>query len=141
MALPTIDELVEGLDKKRESDVGEAQNRLFNPYGVEKIISRLIAAFPKIKSWRGRNTILFELIRFARKRPEVLELALVGLKDPAYFVRMQSCIMLAYSQRDDMIPYLKEILSHKDKKTRRYAEAAIEHIRKRTVFYDFTQAQ
>jgi hypothetical protein len=137
MALPTIDELVAGLDQKRQSDVDQAQNRLFNPYGIEKLVTRLVAAFPKIKSWRGRNVILFELIRFARKRPEVLELALLGLRDPAYLVRMQSCIMLAYSQREDMIPHLKEILSHKDKKTREYAKKAIAHIENKTAFYDF----
>src|SRR5262249_16816696 len=137
MALPTIDELAAGLDQKRDSDVGKAQNRLFNPYGVEKLIPRLVAAFPKIKSWRGRKAILFELIRFARKRPEVLQLALIGLKDSAYFVRMQSCIMLAYSQQRDMIPHLKKLASHKDKKTRQYAEMAIQHIRKKTAFYAF----
>lgn len=137
MALPTVDELVAGLDKKRQADVDQAQNRLLNPHGIERLIPRLIAAYERIKSWRGRNVILFELIRFARNRPEVLELALVGLNDPAYFVRMQSCVMLAYSQREDMIPHLKEILSHKDKKTRQYAKAAINAITTNTVFYDF----
>src|SRR5690242_13031370 len=121
MTLPTVDELVAGLDQKRQSDVGDAQNRLFLPYGIDKLVTRLIAAFPRIKSWRGRNVILFELIRFARERPDVLELALAGLGDHAYLVRMQSCIMLAYSQRKDMIPHLKEILAHEDEKTREYA--------------------
>lgn len=115
----------------------QAQNRLFLPYEIDKLVTRLIAAFPKIKSWQGRNVILFELIRFARKRPEVLELALAGLGDPAFLVRMQSCIMMAYSQREDMIPYLKEILAHKDGKTRQYARLAIAHIENKTVFYDF----
>jgi len=137
MALPTVDVLVAGLDQKRQSDVDQAQNRLFTPYGVEKLVTLLVAAYPKIKSWRGRNVILFELIRFARKRPEVLELALTGLSDPSYFVRMQSCIMLAYSQREDMIPHLKEILMHKDEKTRDYAKQAVAHIENKTVFYDF----
>lgn len=50
---------------------------------------------------------------------------------------MQSCIMLAYSQRKDMIPHLKEILAHKDGKTREYARQAIAHIENKTVFYDF----
>jgi HEAT repeat protein len=64
-----------------------------------------------------------------------LKLALIGLKDSAFMVRMQSCIMLAYSQREDMIPYLQELLSHKDKKTSRHAEMAIGHIKAKTVFY------
>jgi hypothetical protein len=135
--LPTVDELVSGLDQKQDSEVGQAQNRLFLPYGIEVLIPRLMEAFGRIKSWRGRNVILFELIRFARKRPEVLQLALAGLKDAAFLVRMQSCIMLAYSQRKDMIPHLEQALSHKDKKTREHAAAAIEHIENKTVFYDF----
>jgi hypothetical protein len=132
MPLPTVNELIEGLDQERQADVDHAQNRLFNPHGIEKLVPLLITAYGQIKSWRGRNVILFELIRFARKRPEVLELAFVGLKDPARFVRMQSCMMLSYSQRDDMITYLEEVLSHKDKKTREYAEAAMNSIRAKT---------
>jgi hypothetical protein len=66
-------------------------------------------------------------------------MAIAGLKDKAYLVRMQSCIMLAYSQREDMIPHLEQTLSHKDKKTREYAATAIEHIRSKTVFYDFKE--
>ena len=62
---------------------------------------------------------------------------MIGLKDYAYLVRMQSCIMLAYSQREDMIPPLKEILTHKDEKTCEYARQAIGHIENKTVFYDF----
>ena len=139
MTLPTVDELVAGLDQKRQSDVDQAQNRLFQPYEIDELVERLVAAFPRIKSWRGRNIILFELIRFARKRPEVLELAQAGLSDSAYFVRMQSCIMMAYSQRKDMIPNLKKILVHKDEKTREYAKQAIAHIENGTVYYDFNE--
>jgi hypothetical protein len=132
--LPTVEDLVAGFDQERQADVDHAHNRFFNPYGVEKLIPLLIPAYRKIKSWRGRNMILFNLIQFARARPEVLELALVGLNDKAFLVRMQSCIMLAYSQREDMIPHLEGILNHKDKKTRDYADAAISHIRGKTVF-------
>ncbi len=136
---PTVNQIAAALDQKRRGDLGRAQTRLFNDYGVETLLPSLIAAFPRIKSWLGRNVILFELIRFARQRPEVLQLALLGLKDAAFLVRMQSCIMLAYSQREDMIPHLEEILSHKDKKTRQHGQAAIDHIRNKTVFYDFHQ--
>jgi hypothetical protein len=137
--LPTVDELVAGLDQKRQADVDHAQNRLFNPYEFETLIPGLIGAYGRIRSWRGRNAILFNLIRFARKRPEVLKLALLGLQDSAFLVRMQSCVMLAYSQREDLIPYLQRILTHKDKKTREYAESAIDHIRAKTVFYHIQQ--
>jgi hypothetical protein len=55
MTLPSVDKLVAGLDQKRHGDVGEAHNRLFNPYGIEKLIPNLIEAFTRIKSWKGRN--------------------------------------------------------------------------------------
>ena len=135
--LPTVDDLVKALDQKRKDDLGRAETRLFNDYGLEALIPGLIAAYGKIQGWLGRNAILFWLIRFARVRPEVLALALAGLKDAAFLVRIQSCIMLAYSQREDMIPHLEQLLSHKDKKTRDYAQSAIEHIRNKTVFYEF----
>jgi hypothetical protein len=134
-AIPTVDDLVRVLDQKAPGDLLQH----WALHGFEALIPGLIAAYPRIKHWEGRNSILFDLIRYARKRPEVVDLALVGLLDSANMVRMQSCIMLAYSQRKDVIPYLEQALSHKDKKTRQYAREAINHIRNKTVFYDCTE--
>src|SRR5262249_30818133 len=95
---------------------------------LESLIPGLIAAYPKIKNWLGRNAILFWLIRFARTRPEVVELAILGLHDSAYLVRMQACSILAYSLRKECISHLQTLLQHRNQKTRDDAAAAIDAI-------------
>ena len=131
--IPTADELVLALDRKQPNDLV----RHWALHGFEALIPGLIAAFPRIKKWEGRNTILFELIPYARKRPDVIELALVGLKDPAYMVRMQACAILAYSLQKDSIPMLERLLKHKNKKTRDDAAAAIDAIKHQNHNYWF----
>src|SRR5205085_6934815 len=84
-AVPTVDELALALDSKQPKDLV----RHWALHGFEALIPGLIEAFPRIKNWQGRNSILFDLIKYARKRPEVVQLALAGIKDAAYMVRMQ----------------------------------------------------
>jgi HEAT repeat protein len=135
MALPTVEELVAALDQKRQSDLGEAEGRLFKEHGLEALVPGFIAAFPKIKNSAGRNSILFWIARFTRKRPEIVDLALLALRDPAYMVRMQACGILAYSLRKDCIPHLEELLKHKNQKTRDDAAAAIDAIKHQNHHY------
>jgi hypothetical protein len=128
MPLPTIDELVAALDQSSRTDLDRATSRWFNEHGFEVMVPGFIAAFPRIKRWTGRNTVLFEMLRFARKKPEVAELAKLALRDAAYMVRWQACAILAYSLRKDAITHLEELLHHRDEKTRADATAAIDAI-------------
>jgi hypothetical protein len=137
MELPTVGELVAAYDQKRHTDLGEAQSRLFNQYGLEALIPGLVAAYPKIKNWPGRNAILFRLVRLARKRPDVVELAILGLRDSAYLVRMQACSILAYSLRKECRSHLQALLTHKNQKTRDDAAAAIDAIKHQNHHYWF----
>lgn len=129
MALPSVDEIVKTLDQQRPADLGRGASRLFNKHGINVLIPGLIAALPRIKNWIGRNAILFELIRYARKKPEIVECAMAFINDSAYMVRMQACAILAYSLRKDCVPHLKALLKHKDSKTRYDAIAALDAIK------------
>jgi hypothetical protein len=135
MPVPSPEELATALDQKHQSKVDVAGSRLLNEHGLDALIPGLVTAFRRIKSWRGRNWILFELIRTARTHPEVVDLALVGLHDNAYFVRMQSACILANSLRRDVVSHLEKLLAHKDAKTRQYAEAAIDAIKHQNHHY------
>lgn len=79
MALPTVDELVAALDQRRQTDLGMAESRLFKEHGREALVPGFIAAYPRIRNAAGRNSILFWLVRFARKHPDVVELARIAL--------------------------------------------------------------
>jgi hypothetical protein len=137
VALPTVDELVAALDQKRQTDLGAAESRLFKEHGLETLVPGFVAAYPRIRNAAGRNSVLFWLVRFARKYPEVVELAKVALNDSAYMPRMQACGILAYSLQRDAIPHLKPLLKHRDQKTRDDAAAAIDAIEHHNHHYWF----
>lgn len=128
MALPTVDELLAALDQKNQTALRAAEHRLFEEHGLEALVPVLVAAYPRIRNAAGRNSILFWLVRFARKYPDVVELAKVALSDSAYMPRMQACGILAYSLRRDAIPHLEPLLTHRDQKTQADAAAAIDAI-------------
>jgi hypothetical protein len=136
-SLPTVDELVAALDQQRQSDLGRAEGQLFKKYGLEALVPGFVAAYPRIRHAAGRNSILFWLVRFARKYPDVVDLAKVAISDPAYMPRMQACGILAYSLRRDAIADLKALLKHRDQKTRHDAEAAIDAISHQNHHYWF----
>lgn len=136
-ALPTVEELVAALDHKRNADVDAAESRLIKAHGREALIPGFVAAYPRIRNAASRNSVLYGLVAFARKRPEVVELAKSALNDPAYMPRMQACSLLAYSLQQDAIPHLKPLLKHRDKKTRDDAKAAIDAIKSQNHHYWF----
>lgn len=140
-ALPTVDELVVALDHKRNADVYAAESRLIKAHGWESLVPGFVAAYPRIRNAAGRNSVLYGLVPFARKRPEVVELAKAALDDPAYMPRMQACSLLAYSLRRDAIPHLKPLLKHRDKKTRDDAKAAIDAIKSQNHHYWLDRSQ
>jgi hypothetical protein len=137
VALPRIDELVAALDQKRQIDLSAAESRLFKEHGLEALAPGFVVAFPRIRNAAGRNSVLFWLVRSARKYPEVAELAKVALADPAYMVRMQACGILAYSLRRDAIPHLEPLLTHRNQKTRDDTAAAIDAIQHQNHHYWF----
>jgi hypothetical protein len=135
MSLPTIDELVALYSQTKGSDVGQAEHRLFQQYGLEPLIPLLASAYPLIRCCSGRARILFWLPRYARKHQEVVSLALSALADRSYIVREYACSILAYSLRPDVIPQLTSLQAHPDLKTRTAAAAAIDSISSKNHHY------
>ena len=134
-ALPTVDELVAALDHKRNADIDGAERRLIKAHGREALIPGFVAAYPRLRNAAARNSVLYELVPFARQRPDVVELAKAALNDPAYMPRMQACSLLAYALRQDAVPHLKPLLKHRDKKTRDDAKAALAAIKHQNHHY------
>ena len=135
MSLPTIDELVALYSQTKGSDVGQAEHRLFQQYGLEPLIPLLASAYPLIRRSNGRASILFRLPRYARVRQDVVSLALSALADRSSIVREYACSILAYSLRSDVIPQLASLQSHPDLKTRAAAAAAIDAISSKNHHY------
>jgi hypothetical protein len=137
MAIPNHKEVVNALDKDSNIEIDLALTALFKEHGLEELVPVFIEAFPEIRHGLGRNAILFWLVGFARRRPEVIQLALNALNDSTYLVRMQATRTLAYALREDTIPQLEHLLTHRNKKTRDDALAAIDAIRHKNHHYFF----
>ena len=127
---PTVSEVLEKLDQRSESEAGGNDLRLKKKYGLKKLVSVYVEAFPQIKNWAGRMHIMYSLPQFARSDKQVVEVARFGLNDRSRIVRYYACQVLAYSLDRESIPFLEAILDHADEKTRGYAADAIKAITK-----------
>jgi alkylhydroperoxidase family enzyme len=137
MAIPHYKEVANALDKTSQIEINMALTALFKENGIEELVPLFIEAFPEIRHGQGRNAILFSLVRFARSRSEVVQLALSALNDSTYLVRMQAASALAYALREDAIPQLERLSTHRNQKTRDDALAAIDAIRHKNHHYYF----
>jgi hypothetical protein len=59
----------------------------------------------------------------------------LALNDRAALVRHRACALLAYSLREDAIPYLEKLLTHKNNKTVADATAAIDSIKQKNAHF------
>lgn len=130
-----FDEVLATYSCSKGRELGQAQLRLFERHGLESPVPMLVAAYPKIARSEGRVAILFWLLRYARLRSDVVDLARTALADRAYLARSEACGILAYSLRDDVVPELEVLLDHAHQETRADAAAAIDAIRRKNHHY------
>jgi hypothetical protein len=118
MTRTTISEVLKVYDQQSQTAIDQAEAKLLQGYAIESLAPSLVAAFPQVRNWQGRNAILFSLLPLARKSDDVFQLALQAIGDRAYMVQMQACAALAYSLRRDALPQLAKLLTHRNAKTR-----------------------
>lgn len=104
------------------------------PLGIE-VVPYLLEAYPQFKKWRGRLSLVFHAIRYARLSEEAYQLGLLAINDRATLVRYRACALLAYSLRKDAIEYLKPLLTHSDTRTVADAAAAIDVLKSQNHHY------
>jgi hypothetical protein len=135
--LPSVDDVLDSLDRKNKTEVDAAEAALFKAHGLDALVPVLTEACPRMRHAMGRCSILFWLVRYARRVPGVVDLAVASLDDRAYLVRMHSCSILAYSLRHDVLPHLQRLLQHAHQATRADAAAAIDAIEQQNHHYWF----
>lgn len=89
------------------------------------VVPFLEQRYSRTRSWKGRVTLVFHSIRFARVSDAAVRMALAALNDRSYMVRYRACAALAYSLRTDVLEPLRGLLSHGDARTVADARAAI----------------
>lgn len=99
------------------------------------VVPYLLEAYRSFRKSKGRVSLVFHAIRYARTSDEAFRLGIDALSDKATLVRYRACSLLAYSQRTDAIKYLKTLLTHPDARTAEDASAAIDAISSRNHHY------
>jgi len=95
----------------------------------DNLLSLLAEAFPRVRKWEGRASIMRYVGRFSRESEIAFRMGAIAVQDRAYDVRHYGCALLAYSLRADALPALTALLKHADRRTVEDARAAIDAIR------------
>ena len=128
-----IRDLVAQLETSKSLDEENAWGKL-KPLGPE-VLPYFLSAYPKMKKWHGRVSLVFHSMKFARQYDEAFNLGIMATKDRATLVRYRACMLLAFSLRKEALPHLEVLLSHKDEKTAQDAHAAIDAIKNKNHHY------
>jgi hypothetical protein len=104
------------------------------------VVPYLLEAYRAFRKSKGRVSLVFHAIRYARTSEEAFRLGIQALSDKATLVRYRACGLLAYSQRSDAIPHLNALLTHSDARTAEDARAAIDAISNRNHHYFIDRA-
>jgi hypothetical protein len=87
----------------------------------------LIEKYKTQRSWRPRSSYVYHSVRYARESDSAVELGKQALTDKSGVVRYRACMLLAYSLRQDVLSFLKQVETN-DPKTREDIRAAIDAI-------------
>jgi hypothetical protein len=121
------------LDTRNGSDAETAWSEL-RPLG-NAVVPYLVEAYRRAKRGEMRVVLVFHAIRFARTSDDAVALGLAALKDRATLVRHRACGLLAYSLRREVLPALRDLLTHPDARTVDDAKAAIDAIERQNHHY------
>ncbi|MDR1822152.1 MAG: hypothetical protein LBQ91_06930 [Oscillospiraceae bacterium] len=92
----------------------------------ETVVSYLLAGYQTMKMYEGRNACVYFSMRYSRTSEAAFRLGILKLTDRAALVRYHACELLAYSLREEAVPHLEKLLTHKNAKTVNAAAAAID---------------
>jgi hypothetical protein len=103
-----IEELLERLDGVGSASERKAVSEL-RALGA-KLPERLRKKYHQSRTWKVRCACVFYSLKYARDSEEAIALGLEALHDKAKVVRYRACMLLAYSQRANVLPELRGVL-------------------------------
>lgn len=123
----TIDELLSALDGTGSDAewkaVFELRARL-----KDNLPDHLLRKYRKSRRWQVRSSCVYHSLKFARTSEAAKNLGLLALHDRSKVVRYRACMLLACTQRNDVLPALSDSLSTIPSDTRDDLLAAIDAI-------------
>ncbi|MEM7173615.1 MAG: hypothetical protein AAF530_25875 [Pseudomonadota bacterium] len=121
-----ISSIILALD--HDKDIEATREHLVD-HGAQAL-PEMIDHFPKLKTWRARNAIVYTAIKFARRSENAKKLCSLGLQDKSKRVRQTACALAAFSLDRDFLPELEAFAGRSDPETTEDAFAAINAIQK-----------
>lgn len=96
---------------------------------LESFPRLLLERFRSSSGWRTRSSCVYHAVRYARASDDAVTLGTEAMRDKAKIVRYRGCMLLAYSQRPEVLPALKQALGVANKEAdREDLRAAIDAI-------------
>jgi hypothetical protein len=112
------------------TETTEAQRerwRAFRPLGAD-LVPYLLEYYVKAGTWQARLFMVAHAVKFAKTSEAAYQLGITALSDASNVVRYEACCLLSFALREDAIPKLEELLTHRDARTVADAKAAIDAI-------------
>lgn len=78
---------------------------------VSDVPAALLAHYRTARGWRVRLSCVFFSLSYATSSDTAVSLALSALRDRSRHVRYRACMLLAYAQREDTLPALRDALA------------------------------
>jgi hypothetical protein len=124
-----IEALVRDLDTRSAEEHDRAWQYL-KTLGAD-VVPFFVEFFPDARTLDGRVGLLLHALPYARESDAAVRLGIIALRDPSRTVRHHACGLLAYAQHAAAIPSLRELLAHREPRTRADARAALDAIAER----------
>jgi len=105
-----IETLLNDLDGSGSDKEWKSVNKLRSLLGNQLPIY-LLQQFRSAKKWARRSSLVYHAIRYAKQSEEAIELGFLAIKDKSKIVRYRGCMLLACSQRKDVLPKLRCMLT------------------------------
>ena len=70
----------------------------------------LLERFRASRAWKARSSCVYHAVRYARQDADAVAIGKEAISDKSKVVRYRGCMLLAYSQRKDVLPTLRHAL-------------------------------
>jgi hypothetical protein len=129
-----LEQYLDRLDGSGSDDEWGAALELHSRLG-NMLPSRLLGRYRQAKKWSIRSSCVYHSVRYARDSDAAVELALLAVRDKAKVVRYRACMLLACSQRMELLPRLRDMLMELPADTKSDLMASIDAIESQNVNY------
>lgn len=103
----TVDELLMQLDGSGSDAEWAAATKLRERDDLPRL---LLEKFRTSRAWKVRSSCVYHAIRYAQRNADSVAIGKEAIADKSKVVRYRGCMLLAYSQKKEVLPVLRHAL-------------------------------